>query len=162
MHECWNCAYLDHIINFGSRHFISPELACSNKRSSEELIICHVLIIHNFFQWLATKKNLRSLQFNHIRNIIHPNMYVSGSYITSEMMKCATYIHSRNIKSLSLNMASDIPLLEDIKHISALEHLEDLEINFSSESDVVLDVDDVLIVISAGCKNLKKFTFKCE
>lgn len=53
-------------------------------------------------------------------------------------------------------------LEEVIKHITALEHLEDLKMKFSRDNTPFNNADDILVAISAGCKNLKKLSLLSE
>lgn len=109
-------------------------------------------------QWLSNKKNLKSLSLDDYDS----STFTSEKCIANEMLKCATHDYAINIKVLRLKIESSTFLLvEDMERIAVMKCLEHLYICFS-RIGTALQVDDFLIALSTGCRNLKKFTISCK
>lgn len=117
-------------------------------------IALHSLIRYYFFQWLTVAKNLRSLSFNDGREYDIPSSKSpSETDITSEMMDCVTHDRATNTKNLRLILPTSRTFVFDMERISVLKSLKNLHIIFPEKDEVI---DDFLVALSSGCKNLKK------
>lgn len=69
------------------------------------------------------------------------------------------YLHARNIRVLQITLPSMYTVMSSLERISTMKNLEEMYITFPVTD---LLIDDFLIAISFGCKNLRKLLLQSE